>query len=165
MYQVPTDCETFTKRNWERLVRNVSGGVARDGLEEFGYLPATARFALTTPALLPRVAKVDGTRPSNFLTTRYLDLAALPDNADTFELTTFTSPKDPEWLALAEKENAKTWAYILDAFATHRDREYCSDPAGESFAATFLSASPCSSVWAGKAPGSWPASSSAKSQA
>ena len=122
MYQVATDREQFTRRAWERLI-----GVALDGdddFSEFGYLPATAQFALTTPALLPRVSKVEGIRPFNFLTIRYLDPAAIPEGAETFELLPFHSPKEPGWLALAEEDGAKTWAQIVEGFATHRDRKY-----------------------------------------
>jgi hypothetical protein len=122
MYQVPTDREGFTKRVWERLMETALDG--EEYFSEFAYLPATAQFALTTPALLPRVAQVDGIRPFNFLTIRYLDPAALSDGAETFELLPFRSPKDPEWMALADKVDAKTWAHILEAFAKHRDRKY-----------------------------------------
>ena len=122
MYQVATDREEFTRRAWERLI-----GMALDGDEdfsEFGYLPATAQFALTTPALLPRVSKAEGIRPFNFLTIRYLDPAAISEGAETFELLPFHSPKEPAWLALAEEDGAKTWAQIVEGFATHRDRKY-----------------------------------------
>ena len=128
MYQVPTDREEFTKRVWERLIR-----ARDDGEEDFGdfaHLPATAQFALTTPALLPRVSKVEGIRPFNFLTVRYLDPAALPDGAETFELRSFISPKEPAWLALAEEDGAKTWAHIIDRYARHRDRKYEMGPDG-----------------------------------
>jgi hypothetical protein len=122
MYQVPTDREEFTKRIWERLI-----GAALDGdgdFSDFNYLPATAQFALTTPALLPRVDKIEGVRPFNFLTVRYLEPAALPEGAETFELLLYHSPKDPAWMGLAEKEGAKTWAHILEAYTRHRDRKY-----------------------------------------
>jgi hypothetical protein len=130
MFQLPTDREEFVERVWERLVRSVADGDLSDGFEEFGYLPATAEFALTTPALLPRVASVDRVRPFNFLTIRYLDPAALPDGAETLELLPFHSPKDPEWLALAERDDAKTWAHLLEAYAKHRDRKYEVAPDG-----------------------------------
>jgi hypothetical protein len=128
MYQVPTDREEFTKRVWERLIEAALDG--EEDFSEFGYLPATAQFALTTPPLLPRVAKVDGIRPFNFLTIRYLNPAALPDGAPTFELLPFHSPKEPAWQALAEEEDAKTWAHILEAFSRHRDRKYLLGPDG-----------------------------------
>jgi hypothetical protein len=124
MFQLPTNREKFVEHLWERLVRTVSGGEMSDGFAEFGYLPATAEFALTTPALLPRVVKVEGMRPFNFLTIRYLDPAALPEGADTLELLPFVSPKNPEWLALAEKDDTKTWAHVLRQVAEHRDRKY-----------------------------------------
>jgi hypothetical protein len=128
MYQVPTDREEFTKRAWERLI-----GAALDGegdFSEFGYLPATAQFSLTTPALLPRVAKVDCIRPFNFLTIRYLDPAAIPEGAETFELLPYHSPKEPAWMEFGEKEVTKTWAHILEGFARHRDRKYLLGPDG-----------------------------------
>jgi hypothetical protein len=97
----------------------------QDGFaEEFGYLPATAQFALTTPELLPSVSKVAGIRPFGFLTIRYLDPTTLLDGTETFDLRPFISPKDPEWLELAEKDGTKTWAQIVESFARHRDRKY-----------------------------------------
>ncbi|MCI4335933.1 MAG: hypothetical protein L3K17_01870 [Thermoplasmata archaeon] len=93
-------------------------------------MPATAQFALTTPALFPRVSKVEGIRPFGFLTIRYLDPAALPDGAQTSELLPFHSPKEAAWLGLAEKEGAKTWAHIVEGFAKHRDRKYLLGPDG-----------------------------------
>jgi hypothetical protein len=129
MFQVPGNREQFTKRVWERLIEATVD--REEGFaEEFGYLPATAQFSLTTPALLPRVAKVDGVRPFNFLTIRYLDPAALPDGAETLELLPFHSPKDPEWLSLAERDDAKTWAHLLEVYAKHRDRKYEVAPDG-----------------------------------
>jgi hypothetical protein len=125
MYQVPSDREEFTKRVWERLI-----GAAIDGEEDFSdfaYLPATAQFSLTTPALWPRVSHVEGMRPFNFLTIRYLDPAAIPEGAETFQLLPFHSPKEPAWLALGEKDGAKTWAHILEAFSRHRDRKHLLD--------------------------------------
>ncbi len=122
MYQVPEDREKFTKRVWERLIAAALDG--DDDFSEFGYLPATAQFALTTPALLPRVSKIDGIRPFGFLTIRYLDPAALPEGAETFELRPFISPKEPAWLSLAEEDRAKTWAHIIKGYAEHRDRKY-----------------------------------------
>jgi hypothetical protein len=120
--------ETFTKRVWERLIEATVDG--EGDFSEFAYLPATAQFSLTTPALLPRVAHVEGMRPFNFLTIRYLDPAALPDGAETFELLPYHSPKEPAWLELGEKEDAKTWAHILEAFSRHRDRKYLVGPEG-----------------------------------
>jgi len=122
MFQVPTDREEFTKRVWERVIR-----AKDDGEEDFGdlaYLPATAQFALTTPALLPRVRKIEGMRPFNFLTIAYRDPAALPEGAETFEMLPFVSPRDTEWLGLADKDGAKTWARIVEGYAKHRDRKY-----------------------------------------
>jgi hypothetical protein len=128
MYQLPNDREEFTKRVWERLIEAALDG--EGDFSEFGYLPATAQFSLTTPALLPRVAQVEGMRPFNFLTIRYLDPAALPEGAETFEVLPFHSPKEPEWMELAEKEGAKTWAHILEAYTRHRDRKYLLGPDG-----------------------------------
>ena len=128
MYQVPEEREKFTKRVWERLIRAKDGG--EGDFSDFAYLPATAQFALTTPALLPRVRNVEGIRPFGFLTIRYLDPAALPDGAETFELRPFVSPKDPDWMPLAEKDGAKTWAHIVEGFAKHRDRKYEVGPDG-----------------------------------
>jgi hypothetical protein len=54
----------------------------------------------------------------------YLDPAALPEGAETFELLPFVSPRDPGWAALAERDGAKTWAHVLGAFARHRERKY-----------------------------------------
>ncbi|MGI0052635.1 MAG: hypothetical protein ACRECR_00030, partial [Thermoplasmata archaeon] len=122
MYQVPTDREEFTKRIWERLIEAALDG--EEDFADFAYLPATAQFSLTTPALLPRVSRVDGVRPFNFLTISYLDPAALPEDGETFELLPFHSPKEPEWMGLAEKEGAKTWGHVLDAFSRHRDWKY-----------------------------------------
>ena len=123
MYQVPEERERFAKRVWERVIEAVDDP-NDDPSEGFEHLPATAQFALTTPALLPRVSKVEGIRPFNFLTVRYLDPAALPNGAETFELRPFISPKEPAWPALAEEEGAKTWAHIIDRYARHRDRKY-----------------------------------------
>ena len=122
MYQVPEEREKFSKRVWERLIRAKDGG--EGDFSDFAYLPATAQFALMTPALLPRVSKIGGIRPFGFLTMRYLDPAALPEGAETFELLPFHSPKEPAWLALAEEEGAKTWAHIVEGFSKHRDRKY-----------------------------------------
>jgi hypothetical protein len=122
MCQVPTDREKSTKRVWERLIVTPLDGEGH--LSEFVYLPATAQFSLTTLALWPRVSHVEGMRPFNFLTIRCLDPAALPDGDETFELLSYHSPKDPEWMGLAEKDGAKNWAHILEAFARHRDRKY-----------------------------------------
>ena len=123
MYQVPEDRERFAKRVWERLIE-ATDNPNDNPSEGFERLPATAQFALTTPALLPRVSKVEGIRPFNFITIRYLDPAALPNGAETFELRPFISPKEPAWSALAEEEGAKTWAHIIDRYARHRDRKY-----------------------------------------
>jgi hypothetical protein len=128
MYQVPTDREEFTKRAWERLI-----GAALDKEEdfsEFGYLPATAQFSLTTPALWPRVSLVEGMRPFNFLTIQYLDPAALPDGAESFRLLPFVSAREGRWGDLAEADGAKTWAHVLEAFSRHRDRKYLLGPDG-----------------------------------
>ena len=129
MFQVPDDREQFTKRVWERLIE-ATDNLNDDPSEGFEHLPATAQFALTTPALLPRVSKVEGIRPFNFITIRYLDPAALPNGAETFELRPFISPKEPAWPALAEEEGAKTWAHIIDRYARHRDRKYEVGPDG-----------------------------------
>ena len=129
MYQVPEDREKFTKQVWERLIEAVDNPYTTPS-EGFEHLPATAQFALTTPALFPRVSKIEGIRPFGFLTVRYLDPAALPDGAETFELLPFHSPKEVAWLGLAEKEGAKTWAHILEAFSRHRDRKYLVGPDG-----------------------------------
>ncbi len=83
-----------------------------------------------SPALLPRVSKIGGIRPFGFLTIRYLDPAALPEDAETFELRSFVSPKEPAWLALAEGDGAKTWAHIVEGFSKHRDRKYGVGPDG-----------------------------------
>ncbi len=128
MFQVPEDREKFTKRVWERVIGAVLDG--EDDFSDFAYLPATAQFALTTPALFPRVSKIEGIRPFGFLTIRYLDPAAIPDGMETFELLPFHSPKEPAWLGLAEKDGAKTWAHILHAFSHHRDRKYQLGPDG-----------------------------------
>ncbi len=104
-----------------------------DGEEDFGdlaYLPATAQFGLTTPALLPRVRSIEGMRPFNFLTIAYRDPAALPKGAETFKLLPFHSPKDAAWLPLAERDGAKTWAHIVDGYADHRDRKSRLGPDG-----------------------------------
>jgi hypothetical protein len=130
LYQVPTDREEFTKRVWERLIGAALDG--EEGFSDFAYLPATAQFSLTTPALWSRVSHVECMKPFNFLTVRYLDLAAVPEGAETFELLPFHSPRDPEWMGLAEKEDAKTWAHVLEAFAKHRDRKYEVGPDGRS---------------------------------
>jgi hypothetical protein len=129
MYQVPEDRERFAKRVWERLIE-ATDNPNDNPSEGFEHLPATAQFALTTPALLPRVSKVEGIRPFNFITIRYLDPAALPNGAETFELRPFISPKEPAWPALAEEEGAKTWAHIVDGYARHRDRKYAVGPDG-----------------------------------
>lgn len=94
MYQVPEDRERFARRVWERIIE-AADNPDESASEGFGHLPATAQFALTTPALLPRVSKVEGMRPFNFLTICYLDPAALPEGAETFELRPFVSPKEP----------------------------------------------------------------------
>jgi hypothetical protein len=135
MYQVPGNREDFTKRIWERLIGTMLNGdgtmLNGDGnFSNFHYLPATAQFALTTPALLPRVATIEGIRPFTFLTIRYLNPAALPKGAETFELLPYHSPKDPAWMELAEKEDAKNWEHIIRAFSCHRDRKYITDPDG-----------------------------------
>ncbi len=122
MFQVPEDREEFTKRVWGRVIGAILDG--EDDFSDFAYLPATAQFALTTPALFPRVSKIEGIRPFGFLTIRYLDPAALPEGAESFELLPFHSPKEPAWLALAERDGAKTWAHVVEAFAKHRDRKY-----------------------------------------
>lgn len=129
MYQVPEDREKFTKRVGERLIEAVDHP-DRDASEGFEHLPATAQFALTSPALLPRVSKVEGIRPFGFLTIRYLDPAALPEGTETFELLPFHSPKEPAWLALAEGDGAKTWADVVKGYAEHRDRKYEVGPDG-----------------------------------
>ena len=123
MYQVPEDREKFTKRVWERVIEAADNSDS-DSSEGFEHLPATAQFALTTPALLPRVTKIGGIRPFGFLTIRYLDPAALPEGAETFELRPFISPKEPAWLSLAEEDRAKTWSHIIKGYAEHRDRKY-----------------------------------------
>ncbi len=122
MFQVPEDRETFTKRVWERPTR--TSGDGEQGFGDFVHLPATAQFALKTPALLPHVRKIDGIRPFGFLTIRYLDPAALLERAETFERRPFVSAKEPAWLALAEEDGAKTWAHVIKAYAEHRDRKY-----------------------------------------
>ena len=130
MYQVPEDREKFVKRVWERLIEAIDNPDNDDPSGGFEHLPATAQFALTTPALLPRVSRIEGIRPFNFLTIRYLDPAALPDGDETFELRPFISPKEPAWLALAEDDCAKTWAHIVAGYAKHRDRKYEVGPNG-----------------------------------
>jgi len=122
MYQVPTDREEFTKRVWERLIETALDG--EEDFSEFAYLPATAQFSLTTPALWPRVSHVEGMRPFNFLTIQYLDPAALPDGAESFRLLPFVSAREGRWGDLAEADGAKTWAHVLGAFSRHRDRKY-----------------------------------------
>ena len=122
MYQVPEEREKFTKRVWERLIRAKEDG--EEDFSEFAYLPATAQFSLTAPALFPRVSKIGGIRPFGFLTIRYLDPAALPEGAETFELRPFVSPKEPVWQALAEQDGAKTWAHIVEGYSQHRDWKY-----------------------------------------
>ncbi len=92
--------------------------------------PAAAQFALTSPSLWPRVSKIEGMRPFTFLTIAYLDPAAMPAGSDTFHLLPFVSPKEDRWSALADREGAKTWEHILDAFARHRDRKYTLGPDG-----------------------------------
>jgi len=129
MYQVPEDREKFTKRVWERLVEAAENPDG-DPSEGFEHLPATAQFALTTPALFPRVSKIAGLRPFGFLTIRYLDPAALPVSAETFELRPFLSPKEPAWLAIADEDGSKTWAQIAKSYAEHRDRKYEIGPDG-----------------------------------
>ncbi len=131
MYQVPEDREKFTKRVWERLIE-AADNPYNDPSEGFEHLPATAHFALTTPALLPRVTKIGGIRPFGFLTIRYLDPAALPVGAEAFELLPFVSPKEPAWMDLVEEDGAKTWAQIVEGFAEHRDQKYVVGPDGRS---------------------------------
>ncbi len=129
MFQVPEDREKFARRVWERVIEAVDNP-ENDASEGFEHLPATAQFALTTPALLPRVSKIEGILPFNFLTIRYLDPAALPEGAETFELLPFHSRKEPSWIALAEEDGAKTWAHIVEGCARHRDRKYEVGPDG-----------------------------------
>ena len=129
MYQVTEKREMFAKRVWERVIE-ATGNPDENPSEGFEHLPATAQFALTTPALLPRVSKIAGIRPFGFLTIRYLDPAALPDGAETFELLPFHSPREPAWLALADEVGSKTWAHIIKGYAEHRDRKYEVGPDG-----------------------------------
>ena len=129
MYQVPEDRDKFSKRVWERVIE-AAGSPETDPSEGFEHLPATAQFSLTTPALLPRVLNVEGIRPFNFLTIRYLDPAALPEGAETFELRPFVSPRDPEWLRLADMDGTKSWANIVGGYSRHRDRKYEVGPDG-----------------------------------
>jgi hypothetical protein len=129
MYQVPTNREEFTKRAWEQVIRATT-----DPEENFNNyyidLPATSQFALTTPALLPRVATIEGIRPFTFLIIHYLVPPAMPAGTPSFKLLPYHSPKDPAWMGLGEKENTKTWAHILKAFSRHRDRKYLTGPDG-----------------------------------
>ncbi len=59
MYQVPEEREKFAKLVWGPLIETADNPDARasEGIE---HLPATAQFALTTPALFPRVSKIEG---------------------------------------------------------------------------------------------------------
>jgi hypothetical protein len=122
LYQVPDDREKFIKRIWEWVIRAALEG--DDYVHDLSFLPATSQFALTSPALLPRVEKIEGIRPFTFLTIRYLNPATLPKGAETFELLPYHSPKDHAWSELSEKEDTKTWTHILRAFSRHRDRKY-----------------------------------------
>jgi hypothetical protein len=128
VYQVPTNREEFTRRVWEQLIEAALDG--EGDFSELGYLPATAQFSLTTPALWPRVSLVEGMRPFNFLTIQYLDPAALPDGAESFRLLPFVSAREGRWGDLAEADGAKTWAHVLEAFSRHRDRKYLLGPDG-----------------------------------
>jgi hypothetical protein len=128
VYQVPTNREEFTRRVWEQLIEAALDG--EGDFSELGYLPATAQFSLTTPALWPRVSLVEGMRPFNFLTIQYLDPAALPDGAESFRLLPFVSAREGRWGDLAEADGVKTWAHVLEAFSRHRDRKYLLGPDG-----------------------------------
>jgi hypothetical protein len=134
LYQAPTNREEFTHRVWETTVSAFEHGDIEAACAAYSYLPATSQFALTTPALWPRVSRVEGMRPFNFLTIQYLDPASLPaterENTETLRLLPFISPRDPGWLQLASYPAARRWAHILDAFARHRDRKYLLGPDG-----------------------------------
>jgi hypothetical protein len=129
MYQLPNDREEFTKRVWERLVE-----AALDGewdFSEFGYLPATAQFSLTTPALLPRVAQVEGMRPFTFLTARFLEPSPDPTE-DRSELVAFVPTSDETARTdLMRLPRQRSWGSVLEAFVRHRDRKCHFDREGQ----------------------------------
>jgi hypothetical protein len=126
MYQVNEDRENFTKRVWEDVV--LAEELEEQAGEGWNYLPATAQFALTTPALWNRVSKIEGMKPFTFLTIQYLNSEDLPKGTDSFRLIPFVSPKEPRWVELANEPGARTWMDILWAFTLHRDRKYLVDP-------------------------------------
>ena len=130
MYQVPGDRERFVKQVWGRIVQASLSPQADPPWVGYNETPATSQFALTTPALLPRVRDINGIRPFGFLTIRYLDPAATPDASETFELLPFISPRDPEWLSLTSVPHTRTWEHVIQAFCHHRDRKYILGPNG-----------------------------------
>ena len=127
MYQVPNGREEFTKRVWGNVISALQHDDMGEAALAYISIPATAQFALTSPSLWARVSHIEGMRPFGFLTIAYNDPAALPDGAPSFELLPFVSPREDRWSALADREGAKTWEHILQAFSHHRDRKYLLD--------------------------------------
>jgi hypothetical protein len=128
MYQVPKDREGFIRRVWESVIRATEEG--EEAGEGFSPFPATAEFALTTPALWPRVSNIEGMKPFSFMTIQYKDPAALQEGVEAFELLPYISPKEAAWPALADKDGARNWEHVVSEHSHPPNRKYLPGPEG-----------------------------------
>jgi hypothetical protein len=125
VFEAPGKREEFVARVWEAILRDGS-----DAPDLFAGIPATARFSLSSPALLPRVRKLGAIRPFTFLTARFLEPSSDP-TADRSELVPFISTRDESGRAeLMRLPRQRSWASVLDPYIRHRDRKCLFDSEG-----------------------------------
>jgi hypothetical protein len=124
-FEAPGDRKEFVAGVWESILS--AGPAAAD---QYAGIPATARFSLSSPSLLPRVRKLGAIRPFTFLTARFLEPSS-DASADRSELVPFVGPKDEIGRAdLMDLPRQRSWSSVLEPFIRHRDRKCLLDSEG-----------------------------------
>ncbi len=124
-FEVGGDRKGFIASVWEAIIED--GPRAGD---RFASIPATARFALSTPQLLARVRHLGRVPPFTFMTARYLEPTA-DSGGWRSELVPFISREDTAARdELLQLPGQRSWGSVVEAFALHRDRKCTFDEEG-----------------------------------
>lgn len=117
-FDIPGDRRDFVAHIWEAIIE-----LGTEAGSRFVGIAATSPFALSTPALLPRVRDLGELRPFTFLTARLLNPSADPDDSRS-ELGPYISTEEVEArIRLLDAPGQRTWGSVVESFARHRDRK------------------------------------------
>jgi hypothetical protein len=125
VFEAEGEREEFVAGVWEAILAH-----GKDAADLYAGVPATARFSLSSPALLSRVRRLGPIRPFTFLTARFLEPSPDPTE-DRSELVAFVPTSDEAGRAeLMALPRQRSWGSVLEAFVRHRDRKCLFDSEG-----------------------------------